>query len=147
MRTETIQKVSRFAAIKQTTVKLLTWSVGYYFIRFMVISKGSIISFLLVDVGYFVVLLAHLLIIFRGVKNYGDDNPTFSLGQGISIGCISSVIAKMISFLMMVIIGDIFFAEASAALNTVSFLTFPFALLFAIFFGALAGGLSGVFVR
>lgn len=147
MTTTSNSAMSMWQAIKRTAKLLIFWSVGYYFIRFSIAAEGSLLSFLLVDIGYFVVLIMQVLVILRGVQGYGNFNPNFSLGKGMRIGAFGSILGKLISFPVMIIMGNYIFPGGNPMLNTVGILGFPIALLWAAISGAIVGGISGLFVK
>lgn len=143
------QQPSLWQVIKKTMTNLVLLSVGYYLIRYGVVSKDSFFSFsfLLADLGYFIVLFAQIAIVFIGVKRFGYENPDFSLGKGIKIGTFSSILSKLISFPIVLILGNAVFKNAGPAMNTVGLLSFPVVLITAGIWGAIIGFCSAFFVK
>ena len=92
-------------------------------------------------------MFVQIWVIFLGVKSYGQYNPSFSLGKGMKIGCLSSVLAKMISFPAMIILMKYVFPNTANVGNMMGILGFPIALFIAGVLGAVIGFFSGFFVR
>lgn len=143
------QQPSFWKVTRKTMTNLALLSIGYYLIRYGVLSKNSFFSFsfLFTDLGYFIVLFAQITIVFFGVKRFGNENPAFSLGKGMKIGALSSILSKLISFPVVLILGNVVLKNAAPAMNTIGILSFPIVLITAGIWGAIIGFGSGFFVK